>query len=93
MGHPLRSDPMFAMMSQFVAMDRKVQGASMFCRVWNGFLKAKTGRARFYMSEADFQNHSNKYVSILRTDAWFRLGEPVQLKWAKPVDNTRGHRA
>jgi len=42
---------------------------------------------RFYMSPSDYGAYRLYYVSILRTDGWFRVGKPVQLLQAQLLDD------
>jgi hypothetical protein len=59
------------------------------CVEWEVIQVGEDNVARFFMSEADFQTHQNHFVSVLRTDGWFRLGKPVLLSMAKRLGERR----
>lgn len=48
---------------------------------WNG--TTEINRVQFVMSQSEFEKYKDYYISLVRTDAWFRVGNPIRLGTAQ----------
>ncbi|CAB9505751.1 expressed unknown protein [Seminavis robusta] len=87
---------MFRSMSRMIGRFRSpirddilAQGSKSFhvlsCLEWEMIDMGESNRLRFCMSPQDFDHLRYHYVSLLRTDGWFRIGKPIQLLKAKAI--------
>lgn len=77
---------------QSIRNDVLTKGADCFqilsCVEWTYYSSGGRDRncLRFVMPQSMFEARGCDYVSILRTDGWYRVGKPIQLRRARRVD-------